>query len=82
MEILDIPASELNVGDVLGEGMQIWLIVSELDASSTKLSVTIRWGERTSSFFNPSPRKNTINYKPTDIVRVIRSDNERGERTD
>lgn len=67
MQILDIPASELHLNDVLDEGMEIWLIVRD----EANRSITVRWGER-SSLINPSPTMNFINYKPTDIVRVIR----------
>lgn len=69
MPIINIPAHEIDLGDVLGEGMRVWITVKD------KERVTIHWGpEGTSLMLTPEYLDNVhrIDYKPNDIVRVIR----------
>lgn len=68
MPIIDIPASEISVSDIIGEGMRIWLT-----AKGGK-NVTIYWGPNDASLMSGryQDEAHRIIYKPNDIVRVIR----------
>lgn len=70
MLIIDIPAKEIQLGDILGEGMQVWMIVIYYHHKQ----LSIQWGPNGASLIAGEYRDKAhrIDYKFDDIIRVIR----------
>lgn len=68
--MIDIPALEIRLGDVLGEGMEVWSIVADY----TKETISIQWGPGGVSLMLGTYRDEAhrINYDFDDVVRVMR----------
>lgn len=68
--IIDIPASEIDLGDVLGEGMQIWCIVTN-DVNSR---VVMWWGTPQTCLMNNACQdaEHRLEFEADEIVRVLR----------
>lgn len=68
--IVQVPALKIRLGDVIGEGMVVWLIVADY----SKQTISIQWGPNGASLILGRYRDEAhrINYKFDGIVRVMR----------
>lgn len=73
MIIQDIKAKDLSLGDVLGEGMRIWMFVK----TDVEPCVTVWWSSRSGCcMFNATAEEMMQQlkvYYSDDLVRVMRS---------
>lgn len=67
MLIERIPADDIRLNDIIGEGQVVWGIVKD----KTKEEIDFWWGEPGSSMIRPDWHKTT--FRRDDLVNVIRS---------
>ena len=69
--ILDVRAEDIQLGDILGEGQQVWLISY---GTGKKSDISVWWGEAGTSLLIATEEDyyNFNMYDPDEIVRVIR----------
>lgn len=61
-----IPADDIRLNDVIGEGQVVWAIVKD----DTKNEIDFYWGGETASMSRPTHNKTT--FHRDDLVNVIR----------